>query len=228
MLTISAAQPASKTSLLVVRHGETEWNAQQRFQGHADSCLTALGIDQAAAVGRRLRQFDFQHLICSDLGRARQTAALISAQTGHTVQSDPRLRERHYGVLEGLNLTEIRGRFTDIYTCLTQNDPDYAIPEGESHASLYGRNVAFVEEYLSAQPGTSAVLVVHGGVLDSLFRYTARLPLNQPRCFTSANAGLSIFSHGIFHGSARWVIQTWNDVGHLTPVEPKPGSECSG
>jgi 2,3-bisphosphoglycerate-dependent phosphoglycerate mutase len=215
MLTISAAQPASKTTLLVVRHGETEWNAQHRFQGHGDSCLTALGIAQASAVGRRLRQFDFQHLICSDLGRARQTAALIGAQTGHTVRSDPRLRERHYGVLEGLTLAEIRERFAGIYARLEQNDPEYAPPQGESHAQHYGRNIAFVEEYLSRHTETTAVLVVHGGVLDSLFRFAAHLPLTQPRCFTSANAGLSIFSHGMFHGSIRWVVETWNEMGHL-------------
>ena len=215
MLTISAAQPPSKTSLLVVRHGETEWNAQQRFQGHGDSPLTARGEAQASAVGRRLRQFNFQHLISSDLGRAQRTAALIAAQTGHAVEIDERLRERHYGVLEGLNLDEITQRFPGIFACLARNDPDYAIPGGESMTRHYLRNITFVEAYLAAHPGTRVVLVVHGGVLDALFRYTTGLPLTHPRCFTSANAGLSIFSHGVFHGSVRWVIETWNDVGHL-------------
>ncbi len=219
MLSISAKQPASKTSLLVVRHGETEWNAGQRFQGHADSPLTPRGEAQARALGRRLRRVEFQHLICSDLGRAQRTAALIAAQTGHAVEIDERLRERHYGVLEGLDVEEIQGRFPAIWACLAQNDPDYAIPGGESMKAHYLRNIAFVEAHLAARPGTRALLVVHGGVLDSFFRYTTRLPLTHPRCFTSANAGLSVFSHGIFHGSLRWVIETWNDVGHLDAPE---------
>jgi probable phosphoglycerate mutase len=61
-------------------------------------------------------------------------------------------------------------------------------------------------------------LVIHGGVLDSLFRYVARLPLNQPRCFITPNASLTIITHGIFYSTVRWVIETWGDTGHLEGI----------
>jgi probable phosphoglycerate mutase len=80
-----------------------------------------------------------------------------------------------------------------------------------------------VQELLVDQPGITAALVVHGGVLDSLFRFVARLPLNQPRCFVIANTSLSRFSHGVFYGTRRWVIESWGDVSHLKPGGHREG-----
>ena len=204
-----------KTTLLVIRHGETVWNAEQRFQGHGDSPLTETGRNQVAALGRRMEEIKFDTLISSDLGRTQETAFIIADFTGHAVEIDSRLRERNYGVLEGLTVPEIREKHSEVFHQFNTDDPDYILPGGESHRQHYQRNVAFFAELLTGRCGTKVAVVAHGGVLDSIFRYVAGLPLEQPRCYITTNASLTIVSPGNFYGNTRWVIETWCDAGHL-------------
>ncbi|MGD8670628.1 MAG: histidine phosphatase family protein, partial [Desulfobacterales bacterium] len=117
-----------KTTLLAIRHGETRWNAEQRYQGHEDSPLTEIGRNQVEALGLRMKAFEFNSLISSDLGRAQETAAIIAHYTGHTVETDSRIRERNYGVLEGLTVPEIKAQHSEILEKLDENDPDYRVP----------------------------------------------------------------------------------------------------
>jgi probable phosphoglycerate mutase len=203
-----------KTTLLAIRHGETVWNEEKRYQGHGDSPLTETGRNQVAALGRRMKKIRVDALISSDLGRAQETASIVADYTGHPLELDSRLRERNYGVLEGLTVHEIKARHSKILNQLNSDDPDYIIPEGESHRQQYQRNVEFIEELLTKRSGATVAVVAHGGVLDSIFRYIARLPLDQPRCFSTINASLTIITHGSFYGTARWVIETWGDIGH--------------
>ena len=203
------------TKLFVIRHGETVWNRDERFQGHGDSPLTKKGRNQARAIGRRLQHTPFDALIASDLGRAQETATLISKYTGHPVQTDARLRERFFGVFEGLTAADIEQQYPDTYAQFFSEDPDYEIPSGESHRQHYERNIAFLEEFVREKQGTTAALVVHGGVLDSFLRYIVQLPLDRKRSFICLNASLSIVAHGIYYGTVRWVIETWGDVAHL-------------
>ncbi len=207
-----------ETTLMLVRHGETEWNRDMRFQGHGDSRLTTKGRAQTEALGKRLAAIPFDRLISSDLGRARATAAIIAGHTGHTVETDPRLRERHYGVLEGLNIKEIRRDHGDVYEQLITEDPDFTIPQGESHRQHYQACIDFLEEWRIAQPGLSAAIVSHGGFLDNVFRHIAGLAIGTPRCVLAGNSSLSVITHGLFYGSARWIIRSWGDVGHLNGI----------
>ncbi len=205
-------------TLLAIRHGETELNLAQRFQGHSDSPLTENGRKQVAALGRRMGKMKFDTLISSDLGRARETAAIIAEFTGHSVKTDRRLRERNYGVLEGLTISEIKAGHLNVLERLEANDPDYVIPGGESHRQHYQRNLAVFEELQSRMADGRVALAVHGGVLDSLFRYVSHLPLDQPRCYIIPNASLAVITHGIFYGTLRWVIETWGDTAHLDGI----------
>ena len=214
-----------KTTLLVIRHGETVWNAENRYQGHGDSPLTETGRNQVAALGRRMEKIRFDTLISSDLGRARETASIVADYTGHSLEIDSRLRERNYGILEGLTVHEIKAMHSEVFSQLNRDDPDYIIPEGESHRQHYQRNVEFIEELLAKRSGAAVAVVAHGGVLDSIFRYVARLPLDQPRCYITTNASLTIITYGNFFGTARWVIETWGDIGHLDGIGKIPGSE---
>ncbi len=213
-----------KTTLLAIRHGETVWNEERRYQGHGDSALTEAGRNQVAALGRRMKKIRFDTLISSDLGRTQETASIIADHTGHLVEIDGRLRERNYGVLEGLTVHEIKARHSEVFDQLNSDDPDYIIPEGESHRQHYQRNITFIEELLAKRSGETVALVAHGGVLDSFFRYVAHLSLDQPRCFITSNASLTIIAHGDFYGTARWVIETWGDVGHLDGIGQTPGN----
>ena len=207
-----------KTTLLAIRHGETRWNAEERYQGHGDSPLTETGRNQVEALGLRMKAFEFDSLISSDLGRAQETAAIIAHYTGHTVETDSRIRERNYGVLEGLTVPQIKATHSEILEKLDENDPDYMIPMGENHRQHFQRNASFIDDLLLQRVGTNIALVIHGGVMDSIFRYVAGLPLNRPRCFTTNNASLSLITHGTFYGTTRWVIETWNDIVHLNGI----------
>lgn len=204
-----------KLTLLAIRHGETELNVAKRYQGHSDSPLTENGRKQVSSLGRRMEKIKFDTLISSDLGRTQETATIIAEYTGHSIKTDSRLRERNYGVLEGLTVSDIKAGHSEVLERLDANDPDYIIPDGESLRQHYQRNVAVFEELQSGISDGRVALVVHGGVLDSLFRYVARLPLDQPRCFITPNASLTIITHGIFYNTLRWVIETWGDTGHL-------------
>ena len=211
--------PAQTTlTLFAIRHGETVLNVAQRYQGHSDSPLTETGRNQVSALGRRMAKMEFDTLISSDLGRAQETASIIAGYTGHAVETDSRLRERNYGVLEGLTASEIETRHSEVQQRLDANDPDYIIPDGESHRQHFKRNVAAIEELESGKFGATVAMVVHGGVLDSLFRYVAGLPLDQPRCFIATNASLTIIRHGIYYGTVRRVIETWGDTAHLDGI----------
>ena len=211
--------PQFKTTLLIIRHGETIWNAEQRFQGYEDSPLNETGRCQVTALAHRMKTMKFDILVSSDLGRAQETAAIIADATGHSVELDSRLRERNYGVLEGLTVDEIKQKHLEVLDRLKKDDPDYLPPEGESHRQHYRRNVAFFEDILSKRSGMTVAAVAHGGVMDSIFRYVSGLPLDHPRCFIAANASLTIVSHGIFYGTPRWVIETWCETAHLDGIE---------
>jgi len=207
-----------KTTLLVIRHGETVRNIEERFQGHGDSPLTDAGQAQALALADRLTEFHFDTLVSSDLGRAMETASIITEQTGHNIRTDSRLRERNFGDLEGLTFQTIQEEHAQILNQLDTNDPDYVIPNGESLRQHYQRNTGCIEELIEKNHGGTVAMVVHGGVLDSVFRLVTNLPLNAPRCFVTTNARLSIVHYGRFYGTLRWVIDTWGDVAHLNGI----------
>ena len=94
--------------MILIRHGETEWNVAKRFQGHKDSDLTENGKQQVEALGTRFQDEELDQLYSSDLLRTQKTAKPVSLGTGCQVELDVRLREKNLGIFEGLNVPEIR------------------------------------------------------------------------------------------------------------------------
>lgn len=198
-----------RTRLIVVRHGETTWNAERRWQGHLDSPLTPQGVSQAESLARRLMHQRFSVLYTSDLGRAYQTANIISAATGHEAIPDARLRERNLGIFQGRTGDEIRAAYPEHYQ--RYRLPDYVLPGGESPRQQVERNVACLEEIAQKHFGESIVVVTHGGVLSGLFRHVLSIPLDAPRRFEFPNSSINVFTYG----DAYWMLQTWADLSHL-------------
>jgi len=99
------------TTLILVRHGETDWNAEHRWQGHSDTRLNAAGREQARRLAEELERVDAVY--SSDLARARETAEILAVRIGLEVRLDPRLRERGFGAWEGLTTDEIASSFPD-------------------------------------------------------------------------------------------------------------------
>jgi probable phosphoglycerate mutase len=200
-----------KTELILLRHGETEWNAVGRLQGHRDSALNREGLRQADALAARLASVSFTALYSSDLGRAVETARRIAARTGHAVVPDPRLRERGLGILEGLTREEAAGRHPEVFSEYAAGGPDYVVPQGESTSQRLRHAVECLEELGARHRGERLVVVTHGGVLSLLFRHSLGIPPQAPRTFSVLNAGWNQFDY--HEGTFRLV--TWGDITHL-------------
>ena len=205
-------QDARTTELIVVRHGETEWNAIGKQQGHLDSPLTETGLRQAGAIADALMARSFHVLYSSDLGRAYHTAERIAGKAGHEIIKEPALRERHLGVFQGLTMAEVAEKHPEAYAGFRSGDPDYVIPGGESERQRYERIVGCVERIAGNHVGKRVVIVTHGGALTSLFRRAVGLPLGTPRAFSLFNASINTF----FVSEGLWKLGTWGDVSHLS------------
>jgi broad specificity phosphatase PhoE len=146
-------------TLLLVRHGQSEWNAAGLLQGQrADVPLTELGHAQAAAVAADLARLRPGALVSSDLLRAVQTAEHCARATGLPVRTTPALREQGYGALEGRPSQEL-------WDVVDWTDPHWAAPGGESLAELHGRVAAFLEEVSAEPPAEVIALVTHGDTI---------------------------------------------------------------
>jgi probable phosphoglycerate mutase len=199
------------TKIVLVRHGETRWNVEQRIQGQGDSPLTETGIEQARAIGRRLAREHFDRLVASDLGRAMQTACEIGALTHHAVTPDARLRERHFGAGEGLTYAEIDLRYPGAFSRVREVDPDFAIPGGESRRQFHARVVRGLESLAQEHHGEALVVVTHGGVLATLYRHVNGIGLAVPHSVPILNASYNALTHD---GEA-FRIDAWADIDHL-------------
>ena len=202
------------TEFILVRHGETAWNADGRIQGHLPTALNARGMRQAEAVASRLAGEAFDALYSSDLKRAMQTAQAIGEAAGCDTIPDARFREWKLGVLEGLTDAEAEARHPDAYRAYCRLDPDYAIPEGESIRERYRRSTQGAAELAARHPEGRFVVVAHGGVLDDFYRRATGLPLESPRDFKLFNASLNTFQ--IRNGA--WTLVRWGDIDHLREI----------
>ncbi len=201
----------SVTRLCLVRHGETEWNAERRIQGQLDIELNSSGRAQAEAAGRWLARAGLAALYSSDLRRAWQTAQAIGTATGLVAVPPPALRERRYGIFEGLTYAELRARHPDGYAAFEARDPDYDFATGESLRAMYVRVTTCLTDLAAAHEGEAIALVLHGGVLDIVNRFVRDTPLETPRDFLIPNAGIN----WIVCVEGRWRIETWGDTRHL-------------
>lgn len=199
------------TRLCLIRHGETEWNAERRIQGQIDITLNALGRQQARAAGRNLRDSGLRALYASDLRRAWETAELIGAALNLTPQPEPGLRERDYGVFAGLTYAEAEAKHPAAYAAFAGRNADYAFVNGESLKTLYDRVTQTLLRLAAKHAGESIGVVLHGGGLDVANRFARALPLETPRDFLIPNAGLNWLS--VHDGD--WRIECWGDTAHL-------------
>ena len=211
------------TDFLFIRHGETDWNRQQRFQGQIDVPLNDLGHTQARRLGERLAGEPTEHLISSDLQRAQQTAAPLATAWQATPALMPGLREQCFGVLEGLDVPTIKARHPDLWTQWLEHRADFALPGGESLQQFHARVMTSVKALADAHPGRRLTVVTHGGVLDMLWRTSHGLSLDGLRTCEIPNTGLN---------HLRWRqgtldIVRWADASHLEGL-PAQASTAAG
>ena len=203
------------TTILLIRHGETAWNAVRRLQGHIDIDLNPEGQRQAAAVARALASEKLDAIISSDLKRALQTAEAIAAHHQVPLHVDPDLRERGYGAFEGLLYTEIAERYPEDFAAWQARHVESVMPHGERKAEsfreFYERSIAALASWAEKHPGQAIAVVAHGGVLECAYRAATGMSLDSPRDFQVKNASINRFTFE--HG--KLLLSQWGEVTHL-------------
>ena len=208
------------TEILLIRHGETDWNSDKRLQGHIDIGLNDNGRRQAAALGKSLQHEALDAIFASDLQRARDTAQAVADLQGKTVQIEPALRERCFGGFEGLRHHEIEQRYPEDYRAWKLREPDVRYPAGERVAEtmreFFERAVTAVtrladQDKRSGQDRKIAI-VTHGGVLECLYRSVNDIGFGVGRDFDIFNASVN----RLYWDGQRMHIRQWADVAHLT------------
>jgi broad specificity phosphatase PhoE len=149
------------TTLLLARHGETDWNRDGRWQGLSDTRLNDLGREQAEALAAHLDDA-VDVVYSSDLARARETAEIVAARLGLEVRLDPRLRERGFGAWEGLTTAEIENRFAESHRRWRAGEGAGA-EDAEPFAAFAARIHAFLEDAVRQHPGQTVLVIAHGG-----------------------------------------------------------------
>lgn len=183
-----ATSAAAGATLLLIRHGETEWNSQARIQGFRDIGLSERGRQQAAVLARHLAVEAIDAVYASDLSRASDTARPVAEALGRGLRIDARLRERGFGLFEGHTYAEAEANWPNEYAIWRRRDPAHALPGGESYLEARARVLPCLEEIARAHAGGTAAVVTHGGVLDIVYRAAHGIPWETPRSHLLPNA----------------------------------------
>ncbi|MBV7486344.1 histidine phosphatase family protein [Bordetella sp. BOR01] len=203
------------TEIWFIRHGETAWNFDRRLQGWQDTALNDTGRAQAARLAARVRDEaatrPFSALYSSDLQRAHHTAAPISEQLGLRVRIEPGIRERGFGVLEGLAWDRIDELAPEAAAAWKSRDPLRPIEGGESLGQFHARVVATIEDLAERHAGERVLAVTHGGVLDIIWRHASGVGLELPRQAALLNASIN----RVAAERRQWQVLGWGDVEHI-------------
>jgi alpha-ribazole phosphatase len=194
--------------LLLIRHGQTNWNLEQRFQGQSDIPLNETGRRQTAALADRLSTEPFDAVYSSDLQRATETVRTICKSE---FLSDPRLREVHFGDWEGLTYDEIKAKHPNTLAAWEANIFKNAPPDGETLEQLSVRVQSMLDELRQKHENHNILIVAHGGVLQTLICLALKLPPTMYWQFHLSTASLSELA---FYPAGA-ILNLLNDTCHL-------------
>jgi 2,3-bisphosphoglycerate-dependent phosphoglycerate mutase len=197
--------------IILVRHGETDWNAAGRIQGHSDTPLNAVGRVQAGRVAACLVRQPVRAIYSSDLARAYETAMIIDQSLHVGVVTSPALRERRYGTWEGLTSLDIQARYPEQFAAWRARSMDFAPPEGETRYQLLTRALTGLQTIVSRHPDELVVVVTHGGLCYVLLTHILGSMNGDQREFSFANASLHILEAT----GDRWSVISLNETAHL-------------
>lgn len=205
------------TEIYLIRHGETTWNVERRWQGQKDSPLSENGVAQAAAIGQRLAGVDLNEIYASDLLRTAETARQIATHHPLEVIHDARLRERKGGILEGLTGAEVKEQHPEIAKKMEGGwPPDFAPPGAESAIDLLDRCNSVLVDLAREHAGERIAVVSHGGLMRVFLQNVLGVPLDRPFAMPIGNTSLNILHYGNFrHGP--WRAITLGDTAHIQP-----------
>ena len=205
--------------LILVRHGETAYNAIGRYQGHVQIELNQHGLQQAARVGMRLAKQRIDAIYCSDLVRCLQTIQPLVDATHLPIQLEPRLREIDVGLWEHLTVPEISTTFPGNYAAYRQNPGSTIHMGGESYAMLQARAVSAVQDIIERHSnGQTIIVCTHGGTIRSVICWLLGLDVNHYNKMWIDNCALT--SIRVHDGHVRLV--SMNDNAHAEATDSIP------
>ncbi|KAI3437382.1 uncharacterized protein J3R85_005363, partial [Psidium guajava] len=203
--------------IVVVRHGQTDWNVVDRIQGHSDVQLNEVGRQQTSAVANRLsKEGEITAIYSSDLKRAIKTAEAIATACGVVeVIKDPDLREQNTGKLQGLCENEASDVYPHIYKDFHSSRWDLEIPGGETKEQVYQRCTTCLQNIGLKHKGQRVIVVTHGTVLRSIYRRAFPKDGLAPKVENGSVSILHLFDKD------DWVVKSWSDHSHLNQTEEK-------
>lgn len=202
------------TEIILIRHGETDWNAERRIQGHLQIPLNANGRRQAAAVVAALAGENIDALYSSDLERCLQTVAPLAARRGLEVAPLTELREWDLGVLAGMTAEEAALVEPDALRIYRERTPNRVIPGGESIQQRFERVTSCLARLATNHPGERICVITHGGPTGDCYRYASNLRLGVRLGVDLCNAAINRIS---IEGP-QWKILDWGRVDHLANI----------
>ncbi|MEE2033058.1 histidine phosphatase family protein [Rhodococcus chondri] len=210
--------PVRVRQLILLRHGQTEYNADRRMQGQLDTDLSELGRRQADIVAHTMARFDPLAIVSSDLRRAYDTATALGDRAGVPVEIDPRLRETHLGRWQGLTHLDVDTASPGARSAW-RADATWAPPEGESRVDVARRSRPVIDELLAKHEQWAerpVVVVAHGGLIAALTASLLDLPVDRwPVLGGLGNTG---WVHLSGYGDIpSWRLDVWNASALVTP-----------
>ncbi len=181
------------TRLVLIRHGETDWNLEGRWQGQADVPLNLNGYAQAKEVAEQLANIPLEAIYSSDLQRTRDTARAIGEQKGLAVKIDPRLREISHGLWEGMQIKEIESQYQQEFQARRKDPYHIPAPGGENGQQVQERMLAALQDIIICHPNGSVAVVSHGYALAVVRAYFTNYPFNQVRELVPKNSEIIQF-----------------------------------
>ncbi|MEM4408827.1 MAG: histidine phosphatase family protein [Candidatus Caldarchaeum sp.] len=200
--------------LLLMRHGQTAWNAERKNQGQVDIPLDDIGVEQSRQLACAIASKSLTALFSSDLMRCVRTAEIVAEQAKTPVRMDPRLRERNYGDWEGKTPDEVLREDPDLLHAY-RKDPTLVAPKnGETGLEVYCRTVSFLFDFLRTYQQGVFGIVAHGGTVATLLTALLGAPPSTSACFRIRNCSLTEF---VIEPNGRRRLERFDDVQHLDP-----------
>ena len=202
------------TKVILVRHGQTQWNLEMKYQGHCDVALTDKGVEQARLAGKRLAGEDISAVYASDLCRAFKTAECIAKEHNLPVTAIPGLREINFGEWEGLTFQGLSSELTEAMANLFIHPDEIVIPGGETFREVKERATSALAKLVTKHPNQTIVVVSHGGTIRTLLCAALNIHLNYLWNIKQDNTAINMLEYY----DEQVIVTLVNDVHHLDNI----------
>ena len=199
-------------TMLLIRHGETMWNAEKKLQGHRDVPLSEVGILQAQALAQKLEAHPIDAVYASDLSRAVQTAEALASSRGLKVQSVPELREMNFGLWEGMSYQEIQANYPGQLNAWCKDPLSAKPPDGELVSEMAVRVFEAMKSIVTANENRQVAVVCHGGPIRAFVAMLLGMNLQDNWRIRQDNVALNVIDFPTWEEA---VVMLLNDTNHI-------------